>query len=404
MGVRRPILPAIVFLFLGTQAVALLRAAEGSAPARLTYEMVFEGSAPEYIYLRVQEDRQAVYRGGRADEPDEPDSFRVSEQVSRRLFGLAAALHHFRGAHLQSPRTVARMGRKIFVYEKGGQRAEVSYNFTENATAKELQQLCEQVARGRYHVRQLKFHLVFDRLGIMNALQRFESDLNKGRLVDLDQFAPVLESVTRDRRLLNLAQSRAQELLRRVRARRPRLSLEYSNQETGWYYRLVVEGENIVTLESRRVDRRPNPRPVALPAVAVQRLLELVAQANYFRGMTSSVVEQRSGYRLTYSAGAEKNQTAFLTPPTATLAEMTHIFQQVLQQEHLRGRLQAAVEENSIMLQVILQEFEQAVSRDALIAPEDFVPLLELVARGSRYHELARKQAGRLLARVRAAQ
>ncbi|MFQ5777773.1 MAG: hypothetical protein ACE5IP_07170 [Terriglobia bacterium] len=394
---------ALVCLLLGSLALGLVRAAEKPAPARLTYEMIFEGSAPEYIYLTVQDDRQAVYRGGKVDEPDEPDSFRVSEKVTRRLFALVAALHYFQGTDLQSPRSVARMGKKTFAYEKDGQRADVTYNFTENDTAKELQRLCEQVARGRYHLRQLQFRLIFDRLGVMDALRRFESDLNKGRLVDVEQFALILERVAGDRRLMNLAQARARELLRRIRSRHPRLQLEYTDQETGWYYRLVVEGKGAVTLQSRRFDRPPNPRSIALPVAAVRRLLELVAQANYLRGMTPSAPGQRSGYRLTYSAGAEQHQTTFLTPPTATLAEMTHIFQQVLQQEHLRGRLQAAVEENSIMLQVILQEFEQAVSRDALIAPEDFVPLLESIARGNGYHERAREQAGRLLARVRAA-
>lgn len=395
------ILPLAICLSAGS---LWAQAGEEASLARLTFVKTFEGSQPEYTRVTVRESGEATYQGGRVGETGDPEPFQLSPEVTGRLFALAAELNYFGGLELESPLEVAYLGKKSFSYEKGGQQATVSYNYTRNPAAEELQQWFERIARGRFLIQQLEYRLQFDPLGVLEVLREFERDFNAGRLVDLPQFAPVLERIANDRRLLRLAQIRAQELLRRIRGTPGRLQFEYGDQNTGGYYKIVVEEQGAATYEGRRFEDSANPRPLTVPATLRARLAELVRQANYLRGLASGGEEQRlSGYRLTYEAGAEHNEVAFSQPPTATLAEMVHIFQQLLQQEHFRRRLQAALQEDSVNLQVVLQELEVAIGRDIVADPKAFVPLLEEIATGSGHHPLAREQAQRLLARIRGA-
>lgn len=378
-------------------------AGEASSSARLTYTKSFKDRVPEYVQVVVRETGEATYEGRALDESAEPEAFRVSPEVTARLFALAAELNYFRGLELESRHEVAYLGEKTFAYEEDGQATRVSYNYTENAKAIELEQWFERIARGRSLLHELEFRLQFDQLGILATLREFERDFNAGRLVDYPQFAPVLERIANDPRLLRLAQIRAAELLRRIRGAPGRLQVEYGDQRSGWYYRLIVEEQGGVTYEGRRFDQPANPQPLKLPEAAAARLLELARQDNYFRGLAvSGEPQQLSGYRLTYEAGAEHNEVAFSQPPDATLTEMVHIFQQVLQQEHYRNRLRAALDADSVDLQVLLQELESAVARDALIDPKEFVPLLEQIANGSGHDPVTREQAQRLLTRLRA--
>jgi len=76
--------------------------------------------------------------------------------------------------------------------------------------------------------------------------------------------------------------------------------------------------------------------------------------------------------------------------------------QRALRQEDFSHRLQAAWEEKSVTLQVVLQELEAAVETNAVVEPKEFLPVLEQIANGAESHPVVREQAERLLARIRA--
>lgn len=393
----------LLLMLFGAPAAA--QAVEASA-ARLTFVKVFKNSQPEYTRVTVQEDGQASYQGGSAEEPDEPEPFQLSASVTARVFELSAALNHFRRVELEFPRQVAHMGRKTFIYEEAGERTQVSYNYTRNAAAQELQALFEGIARGRYLKLKLEFHLQFDRLGMLQALREFERDFNAGGLVDTEQIAPLLKRISSDRRLMRLAQTRARDLLRRIQGTTGRLQFEHADEYTGWYTKVIVEERGTGTYERRGLNQPPQEKPLPLPPNTVARLMELVREANYFRGggASSGAAGQASGYRLTYEAGPEHHEVAFSAPPDASLAEIVHLVQQALRQEDLRSQLQAALEKESesMMLQVVLQELETAVRSNSLVAPKQFEPLLERIAKSGETHAMVREQAERILAWIRA--
>jgi len=384
-------------------ACALPVLAGDDAAARLTFTKLFRERAPEYVRVTVTEDGRATYQGGTEDDPGEPESFRLSAEVTARMFALAAELNNFRGVALEARQQVANLGRKTFIFERGGERSEVTYNYTQNHAGDELQRLFEKIARGRHLSQQLEARLVYDRLGVLETLREFEREFNTGGLVDLEQFVPVLQSIGADRQVMRLAQTRAQRLLARIRGGGRRLQIEHGDQGSGWYLRLAVDDGGAAAYEERRFNQPPVERPLALPPAVTARLWELARQANYFRGQASSAYAeaQLNGYRLLYEAGAEHNEVAFTTAPDAVLAEIAYLFQRVVRQEEFRQRLQAAVEEKSVTLQVVLQELEAAVQAGGVAEPKDFVPLLEKIAGAGDTHPRVREQAERLLARIR---
>jgi len=400
---RTVLLPALMLAVVAPGLPPRL-AAEEASTVRLMFIKVFKGSQPEYIRISVEENGAATCQGGSAKEPDEPESLQLPPELTARLFSLAAELNFFQHLALDSGQRVAYMGTKTFIYEKGGQRNEVSYNYTQNSTADELSALFEGIARGRYLVQQLEHRLVFDRLGLMETLSLFEREFNAGRLADLQQFTPVLKKIADDRRLMQLARSRAQELLRRTQGAPASLQLEYGDQELRWYYKLVLVRGGSATFEARPFAEPPNPRLLALPEVVVQRLWELAELANYFSDLTGyrELAGRLQGYRFTYQSGTMQHQVVFATPPNAVVGEMVHLVRQILQQEYYRDRLRAAMEKESMLLQVVLQELEAAVRANKLLDPTEFEPALEGIANGEAHHALVRERAGRVLALIRA--
>jgi len=376
--------------------------ARSQQPAQLMFVKVFEGSAPDYVYVSVRETGEALYKG-RPEEEAEGREFRLSPSTTGRLFGLAASLGYFRGLQLESRYRVAYMGTKTFTYELGGQKSSVSFNYTENEDAKELQRWFEAIARGRYLYGQLESRLRYDRLGIIEVLRDLERDFNSGQLIDPQQFVPLLQQVANDRQLARLAQTRAGEMLRRIQGAPPRLQLELVEKPSGRYYRLVVDEPDRTFYEARQLAEAPNLQPWSVPPSAVSRLRELLPLTNNLRGTRAIGEDEQTPtvYRFTYESGAEHNLAVFVQPPNAPVAEMVHVFRQIIQQNYLGQRLDKAVKGKGELLLVVLQEMEAVLSRDGVIAPQEFVPQLEAIAQGESYDPVTRRQAERVLAQLR---
>ncbi len=393
-----------VFLFGCLAALPALGAElpQRQPPAQLTFVKVFEGSAPDYIYVSVKETGEALYKGQPGQEA-EGREFRLSSNTAGHLFSLAAALGYFRGLELESRYRVAYMGTKTFTYEQAGQKSSVSYNYTENEEAKELQRWFEAIARGRYLYEQLESRLRYDRLGIIGVMRELERDFNSGQLVDPQQFVPLLQQVANDPQLARLAQTRAGEMLRRLQGAPPRLQLELVEKRSGLYYRFVLDEPDRAFYESRQLAEAPSLQPWSGPQTALVRLRELLPLTNNLREMHSSADDEQAPavYRFTYDAGAEHNLLVFVQPPNAPVAEMVHVFRQIIQQDYLGKRLDKAVKGEGELLLVVLQELEAVLSRDGVISPDKFVPPLEAIANGETYDSVTRQQAQRVLAQIR---
>lgn len=400
MRVRSVALPLLLLGLLGRPA----QAAEPEV-ARVTFVKVFRGSLPEYTELTLSQDGQASYDGRVLTESPHPETFTLPAELIAQVFALVAELNYFEGIQVEAGRKIANLGEKTFRYEKGRQRAEVRFNYTENAAADALLELCEKIARGRFHIAQLTFKLKYDRLGVLAALREFEYQFNQGGFVYPEQFIPVLTQLAQDGRVVRLAQSRAQRLLERIGGAPAQILFEQVNELEGWYVAVRLPEDGQASYERRRLDQPSAWRPLRLSETLRARAFTLVQEANYFRDFRAyrEPPKGTSGIRLTYEAGTEYNQVAFSTPPAPSLEALGRLFQQCLVQVDFRARLEQALGPDTLELPLVLRELEEALAEKALAEPAEFVPLLEQVVHGQTFFAGEQALARKILDRIRPA-
>jgi hypothetical protein len=209
-----------IFLF---SALALLLGCNLSSAAQqrsslpiLSFKKVLKGSVPEYMEIVVDSQGAGTYDGRKLSDSPSPRNLKLSRATTDRLFALAADLGDFKSLTLDSRRKVANMGLKTFAYEFDGQRSSVDFNYTENRTAKQLEDLFEGIAAVEEHLRALEYSVRYDPLGLPRELTYIQIDLENKNLTDPILLAPVLKQIAGDPRFLHIAQVRAQDILDRI--------------------------------------------------------------------------------------------------------------------------------------------------------------------------------------------
>lgn len=186
----------------------------------LIYRKVFKSSSPEFVEIRVKQNGSAQFDIRQLEDDADPQPFEVSPALAAKLFEMAATLKNFDGVDLDVKRRLANLGEKTLRYENGGRASEVKFNYTVNPTAQQLQVLFEGLGRQQEHLQLLQHRLRFDRLGVNDALLKFEVDLNKKSIPEPDRLLPVLEQIAADSRVVEIARQRARALLERIRSSR----------------------------------------------------------------------------------------------------------------------------------------------------------------------------------------
>ena len=191
-----------------------------SAGPTLIYRKVFKSSSPEFVEIKVSQNGAASVDIRQIEDEPGPQSFEVGRPLVEKLFTLADQLNHFRGAQLDIRRRIANLGQKTFRFEDGSQASETSFNYTTNQAANELAMLFEGLAKQQTHLQTLRHRMKYDRLGVNDALRYFETDFARGAVAEPERLVPVLEAISLDSRLVDIARQRARALIERIKARR----------------------------------------------------------------------------------------------------------------------------------------------------------------------------------------
>ncbi len=209
------------FVCLSFVVATLLSAAQllASDGATIAYRRVFKASSPEFIEIKVSEAGACTYDIRQLDDPPAPQSFDVGGPLRAKILELAGQLNNFRDIQLDIRRRIANLGEKTFRYEKAGQTHEVTFNYTLNATANQLMQVFEGLARQQEHLTIIRRRMRYDRLGVNDALLQFETDLNRRILPEPERLLPALEQIANDSHFVEIARQRARSLAERIRNR-----------------------------------------------------------------------------------------------------------------------------------------------------------------------------------------
>lgn len=197
-------------------ALPVFSVPQTSTGPRLIYTKEMKGSVPAYEKIAVNADGSGEYLSRSPNEPLSPRAFRLSPQVTRKLFALAGKLHDFRGIKLESHKRVADLGLKTLKYENGGRDYIVQFNYSLDRTAQELTDLFESVGSVERHIQALDYAMKYDRLGLPRQLELIQIDLANKALVDPELMRPTLNEIIRNPRFMHLAQIRAESILQQI--------------------------------------------------------------------------------------------------------------------------------------------------------------------------------------------
>ncbi|MBZ5699953.1 MAG: hypothetical protein LAN18_15560 [Acidobacteriia bacterium] len=202
-------------------ALILVPAGQASpGTATITYRRVFKGSSPEFIEIKVSEQGKATYEIRQLGEDPNAEAFDVGPAVRKKLFELSAELNNFAINDLDVRKRIANLGQKTFRYERDSEVHEATFNYTLNASANQLMQIFEGLARQQSDLVILERSVKYDRLGVNDALRQFESDVDHRLLPEPERLLPVLDRIAADSRFVEIARTRARGLAERIRTSR----------------------------------------------------------------------------------------------------------------------------------------------------------------------------------------
>jgi len=202
-------------LALGVIIAALPVHAAGDAV--ITYTKIFKGSVPESVELIIRETGKCTFDIRQLAEDPKATEFEVGQPIREKIFSLAKELNNFRNLDLDTHRKIANLGAKTFRYEKDGVVNEVTYNYTVNTPASQLQQIFEGLSYQQDHLQTLQRTLKYDRLGLYDALGYLDNDLENGVIPEPEHLLPVLEQIANDMHVIEIARSRARAITARIR-------------------------------------------------------------------------------------------------------------------------------------------------------------------------------------------
>lgn len=212
---NRILLKLLVLLIGAWLVVPAVRA--NPADATITYRRVFKGSSPEFIELKISDQGKCTYDIRQLDEEVDPEPLEVGPAVQKRIFDLAGELKNFAIGNIDIQKKIANLGQKTFRYENGAEVHETTFNYTLNPTASQLMEIFEGLARQQEDLVLLERQAKYDRLGVNDALMRFETDMDHRLLPEPERLLSVLDQIAGDSHFLEIARTRARALAERIR-------------------------------------------------------------------------------------------------------------------------------------------------------------------------------------------
>ena len=202
-------------LFLGFAGALFAGILLAQDAPRFFYSKSFPGSTPAYMQVTLEKSGEAEYREAPDDEL--PLKFKLTDAETTEIFGLVEKLDYFKHP-VESGLKVAFMGTKTFRLEKGAQKTEVQFNYSEDVNAKNLWEWCERMTESAQHRINLDRAAKYDKLGVVKALDLLASAVERKRVVGLEQYLPTLDRIIKNESYMHTARARASEIAEFIRA------------------------------------------------------------------------------------------------------------------------------------------------------------------------------------------
>ncbi|HZU27974.1 MAG TPA: hypothetical protein VFA04_20760 [Bryobacteraceae bacterium] len=166
--------------------------------------------------MTIERTGEATYN--ETKDPDNAEKLTLEPDAVAAIFELAEKLDHFKRP-LESGLKVANMGEKTYRWENGSEAHETKFNFSQDENAKALQDWFERITESERAYLELNRVLKHDRLGVNQAVLQIQTLWDQKRLVGTPQMLPLLDRVSKNEALINMARDRASNIAGAIRAR-----------------------------------------------------------------------------------------------------------------------------------------------------------------------------------------
>ncbi len=194
-------------------AALLLAHTLGAAP-QIFYSKYFKGSVPEYVAITVDRDGQVIYKEAKDD--DNPIKIQLDRASVQDLFDLTEKLDRFQHP-LESGLKIANLGLKTFRFEDGAEHHEIQFNYSEDLNAQALLDRFERITETEQHFANLDRTAHFEKLGVNDVLLQMQISWERNRLVDPEQFLPLLDRIAKNESYLHISRERAAAIADAIR-------------------------------------------------------------------------------------------------------------------------------------------------------------------------------------------
>jgi hypothetical protein len=192
-------------------------------PSSVTFERRWPAANPKWFELVFHSDGSAKYRSLPHQESDsvsddpapEPYEFAFTLSPSSRqfIFAVASGLPRLQGS--LDKRNVAFTGTKTLRYEdETGKSSEISYNSSSSPELSDLTARMVGISETVELAQTLQFQVRFDKLALDATLSHMEELISLRGLSESQLLDPVLQRISEDPAVMNIARQRARHILR----------------------------------------------------------------------------------------------------------------------------------------------------------------------------------------------
>lgn len=187
---------------------------------KITWKKDLTRGRIESYQIEVNENGQVTYQFF----PDQGEVVLVNLRLSSKkvdflldMFSKADFLN--KKKKFVSSRRVSSTGINTIRLESGLQQREIVFRYTENKILKKIILFFNQLSQQEQSLFEMDIALRYDRLGILKRLDQLDRYLQRKELIDPKRFIPVLEKISTDKSLINLAQKQARQILHQINNR-----------------------------------------------------------------------------------------------------------------------------------------------------------------------------------------
>ena len=187
---------------------------------KITWKKDLTRGRMESYQIEVNENGQVTYQFF----PDQGEVVLVNLRLSSKkvdflldMFSKADFLN--KKKNFVSSRKVASTGINTIRLESGLQQREIVFRYTENKILKKIILFFNQLSQQEQSLFEMDISLKYDRLGILKRLDQLDRYLQRKELIDPKRFIPVLEKISTDKSLINLARKQARQILHQINNR-----------------------------------------------------------------------------------------------------------------------------------------------------------------------------------------